>query len=140
MIFGNLVCLENLDSRAELDSRTVVGARIVVLVKLVVFEMVGPDVERAHARRFSAEVMTGVLDNQAQVQLTGDVHSKLNLRNVCRLDRELGKAAKSTARIGVSKESDRAQAWREACQSVIDTSARGSDVTTKHREDRTLDR
>lgn len=49
VVLGNLVCLENLDSCTQLDGRTSVGTCVELLVKFVVLEMVGPDVESAHA-------------------------------------------------------------------------------------------
>lgn len=71
--------------------------------------------------------MARVLNDQAQVELSGDVYGQLNLRNVRYIDRKLGKAAESTTGLRVSKKTDWTQTWGEASQPVLYVSAGDSD-------------
>src|SRR5438045_162982 len=66
VFLGQLICLEDLDPRAKFEGRAAIRARSIVFVEYSVLEMVGPDAESSLADGLAAEIMTGVLDNQAQ--------------------------------------------------------------------------
>ena len=79
VLLGSGVYLIGLDTGAELDGRAGVG-RVGVLLDVVdALQLVSPDGQRTVTGRFGVEVMTSVLDDKTQVEVTSEVDGELDL-------------------------------------------------------------
>lgn len=102
MLVGGLVHLARLDTSAHLKGRTLVIRGGVAGIELNILQPVGPDGEGASAGRLAAEVVTGVLDDEAKVHVAGKVDGDLDLHDVGGLDGVDGETAEGagTGRVG----------------------------------------
>ena len=85
----------------SLERRSTVFRTFVVVQELYVLEVVGPEVESTSAAGLVNIIMAGVLNNEAQVQVTGEVDSQLDLSNVRNVDRVGWIATQSAGAIGI---------------------------------------
>lgn len=120
-VIRGLVQIQSRNTGTDLESRTgVTGGSMSELGTKVldVLEVVCPDRKRSSARGLCVEVVTLVLDNQADVEVPGEVDGELDLCNVGGLDNIGGHAAQSTVGVGPS------EGWWHAGYSLEDRVAK----------------
>lgn len=79
VLMCKVVELKRLDPGTGLDGRAGVAGGGVRVVEHQALEVVGPDGERPGARRAAAEVMSGVLHDEPEVEVPSKVGGELDL-------------------------------------------------------------